>query len=93
MPYYVYILESEKDGRLYTGSTGNLKDRIKRHNEGRERSTKNRTPLKLVYFEEFDSRAEAVKSERYLKSLEGGVQKRELIESFPSEKLKPFNDN
>ena len=40
MPYYVYILQSEKDGTYYIGSTQDLDERLKRHNEGRSKYTK-----------------------------------------------------
>ena len=86
--FFVYILKSLKDGKFYTGSTGNIKDRLQRHYEGRVKSTRNRRPLKLVYFEKFDNRSEAVKREMYLKSLEGGARKKELVDNFPEEKLR-----
>jgi len=46
--YYVYILHSFKDGRLYTGYTPRLTNRLKAHNGGFVRSTKLRRPLKLI---------------------------------------------
>jgi len=46
--YYVYILLSEKDGKLYTGFTPDLKTRIKKHNSGFVLATKNRLPVKLI---------------------------------------------
>jgi len=49
--YYVYVLESLSDGNWYTGYTTNLRIRLKEHNLGRNNSTKNRRPLKLIYFE------------------------------------------
>jgi len=36
MFYYIYVLRSKKDGKLYVGKTKNLKERIKRHNNGVE---------------------------------------------------------
>ena len=47
--YYVYVLRSI-NGKLYTGSTGNLKSRIEEHNKGFVPSTKNMTPFELVYY-------------------------------------------
>ena len=49
--YYVYILRSLKDGKNYTGYTKNLKLRLEQHNKEQVPSTKNRTPLVLIYFE------------------------------------------
>jgi len=85
--FYLYILRSRKDGRFYTGVTKDLKDRIKRHDENRSLSTKNRGPYDLVYYEIYDSRSDAMKRERYLKSLEGGPMKKVLVEEFDQEKL------
>jgi len=67
MKYYVYILSSEKDGNFYVGQTSSIKKRLLAHNAGRVRSTKHRRPLKLVHYEEFGSRGEAMK---WLKSLD-----------------------
>lgn len=69
MQYYTYILQSKKDDGYYIGSTGNLEDRLERHNQGREKSTKSRIPFLLVYKEEFKTKSEAIVRERYLKSL------------------------
>ena len=69
--YYVYILKSEKDGKRYIGLTGDLERRISEHNSGKVRSTKNRRPLTLIYYEEFGSKEEATKRERFYKSGRG----------------------
>ena len=90
MPYYIYILRSLKDGKLYTGHTSDLVERLLRHNEGRVKSTKNRRPLELIYFEEHDSRSSAMKRESYLKSPEGGPLKSKLIEDFERNQLDDF---
>ncbi|MBL7074722.1 GIY-YIG nuclease family protein [candidate division KSB1 bacterium] len=90
--FYVYILESLKDGKLYTGYTSNLKRRLERHNMGLVRSTQNRKPLKLVYYEAFSSRSEAMIREKYFKSPQGGREKIKLIANFSQEKLKYFSE-
>ncbi|CAN0602356.1 unnamed protein product [Ectocarpus sp. 12 AP-2014] len=51
--YYVYVLKSEVDGRLYKGMTNNLQKRIVEHNSGKNKSTKGFLPWVLVYKEEF----------------------------------------
>ena len=58
--YYAYVLRSEKDKRLYKGHTNDLKARLKAHNSGLSKSTKGYIPWKLVYFEEFKTRQEAI---------------------------------
>jgi putative endonuclease len=49
--YYVYILESLKDGKQYTGFATNLQARTKQRFDGLVVSTKPRLPMKLIYFE------------------------------------------
>ena len=71
MYYYVYILQSEKDSNFYVGYTNDLKKRLTYHNDGRVQSTKNRRPLKLVYFEGCSNQQDATKREKYLKTAWG----------------------
>jgi putative endonuclease len=68
MEYFVYVLESEKDGRLYKGQTSNLTNRVQEHNLGKTKSTKGYVPWNLVYFEKFETREEAVVREKFLKT-------------------------
>jgi putative endonuclease len=49
--HYVYVLHSAKDGKLYTGATGDLRKRIEGHNNGKVDSTTKRRPFDLVYYE------------------------------------------
>lgn len=49
--FYVYVLQSEKDKKLYTGFTHDFKKRLEKHNQGKVESTKDRHPLKLIYYE------------------------------------------
>lgn len=69
--FYVYILKSESTGRHYYGYTQDLEDRLLRHNENRERATKNRGPWKLIYHESFLNRSEAMKREKFFKTYKG----------------------
>ena len=66
--YYVYILLSEKDGKFYTGSTKDLKRRINEHSSERVDSTKDRLPMKLIYYEACIDKIDARAREKYLKS-------------------------
>ena len=66
--YYTYILHSKKDGKNYTGYTKNLKLRLQQHNAGQVESTKNRTPLELIYFEGCLNQQDATHREKYLKT-------------------------
>ncbi len=71
--FYVYVLESAINKRHYTGQTFNIDKRLKEHNSFKVKSTKGLAPWKLVYFEEFETREEAVKREKYLKSGYGRI--------------------
>ena len=66
--YFIYVLRSLKDGKNYTGYTKNLKLRFEEHQKGRVPSTKNRLPLKLIYFEACLNQQDATHREKYLKT-------------------------
>ena len=58
---YTYILKC-KDGSLYTGWTNDLEQRVAAHNTGKgAKYTKARRPVELVYFEEFETKEQAMK--------------------------------
>lgn len=65
---YVYVLQSLVDGKFYIGMTNNIDRRIKQHNNGKVRSTKNRKPFKIVHKEPFVDRKDARSREKYYKS-------------------------
>ncbi|MGD0037626.1 MAG: GIY-YIG nuclease family protein [Bacteroidota bacterium] len=69
--YYVYVLQSYKDGLFYTGYTGDLIKRIRQHRDGQVLSTRNRLPMKLVYWEGCLNQQDATRREKYLKSTWG----------------------
>ncbi len=65
--YYVYVIQSEKDGSTYIGYTEDLVRRIQEHNQGKTKSIKHKIPYKLIHTEEFNSKTEARKRELKLK--------------------------
>lgn len=67
MKYYVYILESEKDQSYYIGYTQGLEKRVYDHNHGRGRYSSKKAPWNLVYWEEYDTKREAIIRERQIK--------------------------
>lgn len=77
--WYVYVLRSDADSRLYIGSTNNLSRRLHEHTIGKTRSTFKRRPLRLVYFEGHLSKEDAVRRERYLKSTPGRRSLHQMI--------------
>ena len=79
---YTYILKC-KDDSLYTGWTNDLKKRITSHNAGQgAKYTKARRPVELVYYEEFQTREEAMKREYAIKQL-SRKEKEALIKTRP----------
>ena len=68
MFYYTYVLVSQKDHKFYIGWTNDLIKRIKQHNNGKVESTKNRKPLKLVYYEASLNKEKAIDREKQLKT-------------------------
>lgn len=69
--YYVYILQSLKDNKLYVGFTDNIERRLKEHNDGKNFSTKSRTPFKMIFYEALPSIEEATEREKFYKSGRG----------------------
>ena len=67
---YTYILKCS-DGTYYTGWTNDLDKRLKAHNGGKSgaKYTRNRRPVTLVYYEEFQGKQEAMKREYAIKQL------------------------
>ena len=66
--YYTYVLRSEKDSQLYTGSTDDLRKRLNDHNSGRVPSTKSRGPFKVIHYEASLNEQDARAREKYLKT-------------------------
>ena len=69
--HFVYVLQSEVDGRFYTGCTGDLRKRFQQHNDGNVLSTRDRRPLKLIYYEACLNELDAFRREKYLKTTYG----------------------
>lgn len=69
--YYVYILKSQKDGKLYIGSTADWRNRFDEHQNGKVKSTKHRRPFELLFYEAYNEKSIAQRREKYLKSSDG----------------------
>jgi putative endonuclease len=80
--FYTYILFSEKDNKMYTGYTNNLKLRFEQHNKGKVESTKDRRPLKLVYYEACLNQQDATHREKYLKTYHGKMFLKNRLKSY-----------
>ena len=66
--FFVYALKSINRNYIYVGLTSNIEERLMRHNNGYEKTTKPYSPFKLIYSEKVETRIEARKREKYLKS-------------------------
>lgn len=76
--HYVYIVKCS-DGTYYTGYTNDLEKRLLAHNAGKgAKYTRNRLPVEMVYFEEYEDKSEAMKREYAIKRLTR-KQKEKLI--------------
>ncbi|MFA6215741.1 MAG: GIY-YIG nuclease family protein [Patescibacteria group bacterium] len=68
--FYVYVLKLN-NGKLYFGYTSDLQRRIKEHTNGESTFTASCRPLKLVYYEAYNSKEDAQKREKVLKQFKG----------------------
>ena len=79
---YTYVMRSEHDQRFYTGTTRDLRARVKLHAMGKVRSTVYRRPLTLVYYEACLDLDDAFRRERFLKTGKGKRFLRNRLASF-----------
>ena len=80
--YHIYVLISNADNQFYVGFTNDLKTRLDSHAKGNVESTRNRRPLRLVYYEGCLNRDDALKRERYLKTTWGKRYIRNRIRNY-----------
>ena len=70
MPYFVYLIitkDVSKKSLSYVGYTGNIKKRLNLHNSGKGAKFTRGKKWKLVYYEKYDSKSDAMKNEYILK--------------------------
>ena len=66
---YTYIVRCA-DGTLYTGWTNDLEKRLHAHNSGEgAKYTRSRRPVELVYYEEHETKEEAMRREWHIKQM------------------------
>ena len=78
--YYIYVLESEKNGSFYIGQTINLEERLKSHNLGEDNYTRKYRPWKLRHSIIITTSKDAIKLERYLRNLKSRKKVEEWFE-------------
>ena len=85
--FYTYIIKSESTQTFYIGHTHNLDDRLYQHNThefwGSTSTKRLKGPWRLVYFEEYNTRAEAMNREKQFKSWKSNKTIRRFIDSQP----------
>jgi len=80
--FYTYVLQSKKDNQFYSGYTKNLKLRFEAHQNGEVESTKDRRPLKLIYYEACIGQDDALHREKYFKTFYGKMYIKNRLKSY-----------
>jgi len=77
--FNVYVLKSLKNGKRYVGYTArSVQERFLEHNSGKSTFTRQNRPFMLIYSEEYQTKIEAMKREKFLKSGQG----RKILDSI-----------
>ncbi len=77
--YYVYVLKSQVDGKLYIGYTTSLRNRLQKHQYGEVLSTSPRRPFDLIFYEGYKNMEDAKRREGYLKTSKGKSSLRMML--------------
>lgn len=80
--YYVYVLQSLKSDWIYVGSTSDLRHRFKSHNNGENSSTKSYAPFKLIFYEAYLNKKDALRREEYFKTTKGKTTLRVMLKEY-----------
>jgi putative endonuclease len=77
--FFVYILQSMKDFSFYVGQCNDLDKRMSKHYDGMSKYTATKRPWRLVYFEMYNSRSDAIKRENQIKKMKSKKFIEELV--------------
>lgn len=80
--YYAYVLYSDKDRKFYIGYTQDLRSRYELHKEGCVPATASRRPPRLIFYEAYLNRYDALRRESYLKTSKGKTTLRSMLKDF-----------
>ncbi len=80
--YYAYVIHNVQKNFIYIGYSEDLKSRILYHNDGKVRSTKAYLPLELIFYEAYQSKADAKRRELYLKSNRGKTTLMTMLKEY-----------
>ena len=86
--FWTYVIQSISIGKVYTGHTGNLEDRLKRHIEGRSKATKGWAPLLLIAAIERETKSDAYQLELKLKRMKNPEKMFRYLEIHFPESIK-----
>ncbi len=89
---YVYVLRSLRDGRLYIGSTADLRKRLRLHNSGCVASTRPRRPFELAFYEAYPNQLDAKRREEYFKTTKGKFALKVMLREYFRE-LEPLSQD
>jgi putative endonuclease len=79
---YLYVLQSKKNGELYTGCTKDIKNRLILHNAKKVTSTKKSAPFALIYYEAYINSKDAYNREKYMKTQYGRNYIKKVLSNF-----------
>ncbi len=85
--YYLYILRSLKNKKLYIGSSPDVKARLKSHNDGENKATKPNIPYELIFYSGFISKEDAISTEQYFKTSAGWKRIHKMLENTLQENI------
>lgn len=85
--YYVYILKSIHKEFIYTGFTSDIKQRVKKHNNKEEFSTKPYAPFELIHYEAYRNEKDAKRREIYFKTTKGKTTLRTILKEYFKERV------
>jgi len=81
--YTVYILKSSKSSKTYVGQTSkDVKERLQEHNNGYNKWSKSYRPFKIVYYETYVCKTDAIRREQFFKSGQGKKLKNIILKYF-----------
>lgn len=80
--YFAYVLYSRNFNKIYVGYSSDVKKRLAAHNDERNTGwTKKYQPWEIIHQEKFNTKTEALKREKQLKSSKGRSFIREILKS------------
>jgi len=79
--FYVYILYSDKLNKKYIGSTFDLRSRIAQHNNKKSKFSSRGIPWKIIYYEAFLNKSDALREESFLKTGKGRERMKYLFKN------------